>query len=142
MNPPEENSDDNLEEAQASHTSPEEQSRQTAERLRDTITELASQLRPFPSFHGMTTLQAIELELPTGSDFQPPPELGCVVVLEDGEISELDLKLISGPDNSADFDQIEEFTELDLPPEQFIAYATVAVQLLQAEIDRRGGANS
>jgi len=61
-------------------------------------------------------------------------------VLEDGEISELDLKLISGQDNSADFDQIEEFTELDLPAEQFIAYATVAVQLLQAEIERRGGA--
>ena len=72
-------------------------------------------------------------------DTVPPPQLGCVVVLEDGEISELDLKLISGPDNSSDFDQIEEFTELDLPPEQFIAYAKVAVQLLQAEIERRGG---
>ena len=87
----------------------------------------------------MKTLRAIELELPAGSGFQPPPQLGCVVVLEDGEISELDLKLISGPDNSADFDQIEEFTKLDLPPEQFIAYAKVAVQLLQAEIERRGG---
>ena len=87
----------------------------------------------------MNTLRAIELELPAGSGFEPPPQLGCVVVLEDGEISELDLKLISGPDNSSDFDQIEEFTELDLPPEQFIAYAKVAVQLLQAEIERRGG---
>jgi len=142
MKPPEEHSEDSSGEASASHASPEEHSRQTAARLRDTVAELAFQLRPFPSFHGMTTLQAIELELPPGSGFLPPPELGCVVVLEDGEISELDLKLISGPDNSADFDQIEEFTELDLPPEQFIAYATVAVQLLQAEIERRGGAIS
>ena len=135
MNPPEER----YEAGQASYTPPEDHSRQTAESLRDSVSELASQLRPFPPFFGMNTLRAIELELPAGSEFQPPPQLGCVVVLEDGEISELDLKLISGPDNSADFDQIEEFTELDLPPEQFIAYAKVAVQLLQAEIERRGG---
>ena len=61
------------------------------------------------------------------------------MVLEDGDISELDLKLISGPDNSAGLDQIEEFTELNLPPEQFIAYASVAVRLLQNEIERRTG---
>ena len=91
---------------------------------------LASQLRPFPSFNGMNTLRAIELELPPGSGFQPPPELGCVVVLEGGEISELDLKSIAGPDGPADIDQVE----------QFIAYATVAAQLLQAEVDLRGGA--
>ena len=90
----------------------------------------------------MSTIQAIELELPAGSGFQPPPELGCVVVLPDGEISELDLKNIPGPDGPADVDQVEEFTELDLPPEQYIAYATVAVQLLQAEIERRAGAGA
>ncbi len=61
------------------------------------------------------------------------------MVLADGEISELDLKMIPGPDGPADVDQVEEFTELDLPPEQYIAYATVAVRLLQAEIKRRGG---
>ena len=135
MNPPEER----YEEGQASYTPPEDHSRQTAESLRESVSELASQLRPFPPFFGMNTLRAIELELPPGSGFQPPPELGCVVVLEDGEISELDLKLIGGPDNSADFDQIEEFTELDLASDVFIAYATVAVQLLQAEIERRDG---
>lgn len=102
------------------------------------MVELASRLRPFPAFFGMSTLQAIELELPSGSGFQPPPELGCVVVLADGEISELDLKMIPGPDGPNDIDQVERFTELDLPPEQYIAYATVAVRLLQAEIDRRG----
>ncbi len=87
----------------------------------------------------MNTLQAIELELPPGSGFQPPPELGCVVVLPDGEIAELDLKMIRGPDGPADIDQVEEFRELDLVPEHYIAYATVAVQLLQGEIGRRGG---
>ena len=122
-----------------SHASPEQHSRETAARLRAAVADLAAQLRPFPSFFGMQTLQAIELELPPGSGFQPPPELGCVVVLPDGEISELDLKMIPGATGPIDVDQVEQFTELDLPSEQYIAYATVAVQLLQEEIGRRGG---
>ncbi len=87
----------------------------------------------------MSTLRAIELELPSGSGVQPPPDLGCVVVLPDGEIAELDLKMIPGSHGPTDVDQVEEFTELDLPPGQYIAYATVAVRLLQDEIKRRGG---
>ncbi len=130
------------EEISPERLSPEEHSRETADRLRAAVAGLATQLRPFPGFFGMSTIQAIELELPAGSGFQAPPELGCVVVLPDGEISELDLKNIPGPDGPADVDQVEEFTGLDLPPEQYIAYATVAVQLLQAEIERRGGVGS
>jgi len=114
--------------------SPEDHARATADRLRATVAELASQLRPFPGFFGMSTLQAIELELPCGSGIQPTPELGCVVILQDGEISELDLMNIAGPDGPDDV------TELDLPANQYIAYATVAVRLLQAEIERRGRA--
>jgi len=131
---------ENSSEDTSGNTSPEEHSRETAERLRAAVAGLASQLRPFPGFFGMSTIQAIELELPPGSGFQSTPELGCVVVLPAGEISELDLKNIPGPDGPADVDQVEEFTELDLPLERYIAYATVAVQLLQAEIERRGGA--
>jgi len=130
---------DSSSDSPGTHSSPEEHSRETAERLRVAVAELASQLRPFPTFYGMSTLRAIELELPTGSAVQPPPELGCVVVLPDGEISELDLRNIPGPDGPDAMDQVEEFTELDLPPVQFIAYATVAVQLLQVEIQRRSG---
>ncbi len=121
------------------HPSPEEHARDTAQRLRARVAELATQLRPFPPFLGMNTIQAVELELPPDSGFRPPPELGCVVVLPDGEISELDLKMIPGPYGPTDVDQVEQFTELDLPPEQYIAYATVAVQLLQTEIKKRGG---
>ena len=118
--------------------SPEDHARATADRLRATVAALASQLRPFPGFFGMSTLQAVELELPSGSGVQPTPELGCVVILQDGEISELDLMNIAGPDGPDDVDQVERFTELDLPANQYIAYATVAVRLLQAEIERRG----
>lgn len=121
--------------------SPEDHARATAGRLRATVAELASQLRPFPGFFGMSTLQAIELELPSGSGVQPTPELGCVVILQDGEISELDLMNIAGPDGPDDVDQVERFTELDLPADHYIAYAAVAVRLLQAEIERRGRAD-
>ena len=93
--------------------------------------ELTTGLRPFPAFMGMNTLQAIELELPVGSGVRPPPELGCVVVLPNREISEVDLKTIPGAYGPAEVDQVEQFTELDLSPEQYIAYATVVVQLLQ-----------
>ena len=127
------------EDSASSHTSPGDHARETAGRLRATVAELASQLRPFPPFLGMSTLQAIELELPSGSGFDPPPERGCVVVLPDGEIAELDLMTIRGPDGPTAIDQVEEFRELNLTPEQYIAYATVAVQLLQAESARRGG---
>ena len=131
-----------LEDSSSPHLPPEEHSRVTAERLRETVAGLAAQLRPFPPFLGMSTLQAIELELPPGSGFKPPPELGCVVVLPDGEISELNLKAIPGANGPTDVDQVEEFRELDLPPEQYIAYATVAVQLLQEEMKQRGSTSS
>ena len=118
--------------------SPEDHARATADRLRAMVAALASQLRPFPGFFGMSTLQAVELELPSGSGVQPTPELGCVVILQDGQISELGLMNIAGPDGPDDVDQVERFTELDLPANQYIAYAMVAVRLLQAEIERRG----
>ena len=127
------------EEPSSRQITPDEHARDTAQRLREAVAGLALELRPFPAFFGMTTLQAIELELPAGSGVQPPPELGCVVVLPNGEISELDLKTIPGSHGPSDIDQVEEFTELDLAPEQYIAYATVAVRLLQEEIKRRGG---
>jgi hypothetical protein len=43
----------------------------------------------------------------------------------------VDLKTIPGACGPAQVRQVEQFTELDLSPEQYIAYATVVVQLLQ-----------
>ena len=93
--------------------------------------ELAIGLRPFPAFMGTNTLQAVELELPVGFGVRPPFELECVAVLPNGEISEVDLTTFLGAYGSAAVDRVEQFTELDLSPEQYIAYATVVVQLLQ-----------
>ena len=121
------------------NSSPELRPEESADRLRKTVARLANQVRPFPAFHGMSTLQAIELELPPDLEFQQSLDLGCVVLLPNGEISELDLRMIPGAVGPAEVDQVEQFRELDLPAEQYIAYATLAVQLLLIEIARQTG---
>ena len=67
--------------------------------------KLAGRLRPFPAFMGMTSLQAIELEPPP----DPRNQWGCVVVLPDGEICELELEVIPGPAGPTDVDQVDRY---------------------------------
>jgi hypothetical protein len=109
---------------------------ETAGRLHDVVANLAARLRPFPAFLNMTTVQAIELEPPAGS----AADLGCVVVLPDGEICELELKTIPGPGSPSEVDQVEEYRELELPPEQYVLYAASAIGVLYEELRRRGEA--
>ena len=115
----------------------EAQLRGMADRLRSTVVALAAKLDPFPSFYGMATLQAIELEMPPGPEFQLPDDIGCVVILPNGQISELDLRMIPGAVGPTEVDHVEQITELDLTPDQYIAYATAALQRLQIEIARQ-----
>ena len=95
---------------------------------------MAGMLRPFPAFMGMTSLQAIELE--------PPPESmnnwGCVVVLSDGEICELELEVIPGPVGPADVDQVDKLRPLELSVEDYIHFAAAALRLMARELGRRG----
>ena len=107
---------------------------ETAAWLHHVVASLAARLRPFPEFLNMATIQAIELELPEG----PARELGCVVVLPDGEICELELKVIPGASGPSEVDQVEEYRQLDLPPEQYIQYAASAIGALYEELRRRG----
>ena len=88
-------------------------------RLHELVAGLAIRLRPFPAFMGMTTIQAVELE----PGINDKPDRGCVVVLSDGQICELELKLMAGAEGVSDVDQTEQFTELDLPPDEYIVYA-------------------
>ncbi len=99
------------------------------------VAELCGRLRPFPAFLGMTTIQAIELDL------NPPPliDLGCVVVTPDGTIAELDVTAIPGVVGVLEVDQVEEFRPLDLPVQTRLTYLTEAVRVLAAEIVRRDG---
>ena len=81
----------------------------------------------------MVSLQAVELDPPV----DPTPDRGCVVVLPDGEIVELDLTAVPSIRGVRDIDQVEEFRELELPPEEYILYASTAIRLLCQELRRR-----
>ena len=107
---------------------------ETALQLRSLLADLASRLRPFPAFLNMVSVQAIELEPLPGA----PQDRGCVVVLPGGEICELDLLSLPGIQGVIDFDQVEQLLELELPPEEYIVYASSAIRLLYQELRGRG----
>ncbi|MBI4233322.1 MAG: hypothetical protein HY686_02680 [Chloroflexi bacterium] len=98
----------------------------TAEQLAQVLHELASALDPFPAFLGMPTIQAVEVEPQGPRD----PELGCVVVCPDGELYELNIRLIPGPPDIGGVDQVEEFKPLQLAPSAYVAYAHCAIASL------------
>ena len=110
---------------------------ETAARLREAVGRLAPQLRPFPAFLNMTSVQAIELEPPPGVS-AGAADLGCVVVLPDGQICELELEVIPGPAGPADVEQIEKYTPLDVAAEDYIHFAAAALRLMSRELLRRG----
>ena len=116
------------------YPSPKELLEQTATGMRQVLTDLASQLRPFPAFMNMVSLQAIELEPLPGTS----ADLGCVVVLPEGEICELDLQLMPGVEGVRDVDTVEELTELELVAEDYITYATQAMRLIYRELEKPG----
>ena len=107
---------------------------QTAARLREVLTDLASRLRPFPAFMNMVSLQAIELDPLPGAS----ADLGCVVVIPGGEICELDLRLLPGIEGVRDVDTVEELTELELAAEDYITYASLAIRSIYQELEKRG----
>ena len=104
-----------------------------AARLRELLARLAPDLRPFPAFLNMVSVQAIELE--PVSDMSK--EHGCVVVLPDGEICELELKAVPGIEGISEVDQLEDFRPLDLSPEDYIIYAAAAIRAIYLEVRRR-----
>ncbi len=104
-----------------------------AANLGEAVAGLAGQLRPFPAFMGMTSLQAIELEPPPDSK----AEWGCVVVLPDGEICELELEVIPGPAGPTDVEQVDNYRPLELSAEDYIHFAAAALRAMGRELQRR-----
>ena len=105
-----------------------------AKNLRSLLVEVATSLRPFPSFMGMVSIQAVELE----PLLAPASDLGCVVVNPEGEICRLDIAEISGISGLTDAEQVEEFQPLDLSALEYIVYANAAIEILTEELRRRG----
>ena len=107
---------------------------ETAAHLRLALGEMALRLRPFPAFMNMVSLQAVELEPGPAT----PGDQGCVVVLPEGEICKLELKIAPATEGSEEIDSVDELSELELAPEDYITYASAAIRLLYLELRRRG----
>lgn len=107
---------------------------ETAAALGETLAELAGRLRPFPAFLGMASVQAVELEPP----LTPARDVGCLVVTPEGRICQLDLRAMAGIAGLTETEPVEEFSEPELSAAEYISYAATAIQLLAAELRRRG----
>ncbi len=97
-----------------------------AEALRAQVKEAASLIDPFPPFPGAVFAYGIEVEPPGGAD----PELGCVILGNDGALYELSIGLDTtqaalGADAAGE--RHEELRPLDIPPERYIPYAHAAI---------------
>ena len=107
---------------------------EAAGRLEAVLVELSHRLRPFPAFMGMVSVQAVEVD-PPGI---PSRELGCVVVDPDGQLCALEITAIDGIVGLTETEQVEEFQPLELSPLEYVIYAATAIELLAAELRRRG----
>lgn len=113
----------------------------TALQLRQLLEEACSQLRPFPPFPGAFFTNAIEVEA-SGAE---SPERGCVVVGEDGELYELEMKIdFSEGDTDPVSARDETLTKLELHPRDYVVLAYEALVrvtehlLERAEQETRG----
>lgn len=108
---------------------------ESVSKLETMLVELCRRLDPFPAFLGMSTIQAVELE----PALLPPADRGCVVVIPDGSIAELDLTAIPGVVGVLEVDQVDEFKPLgDLSVEEYLVYLSAAIRALSREVQRRG----
>lgn len=103
-----------------------------AEQLRELLRRLVGEVDPLPPFPGSMFTYGIEVPPPAGSP------LGCVIVGEDGELSELQLGLddeavASGGDAVAA--RIEHLEPLELTSATYIAYAYEAARTVITYLD-------
>lgn len=96
----------------------------TANHLRELLLAAVAELRPFPSFPNAMFTNAIECDAGPVAD----PGRGCIVVMEDGELYELEM----GVDHDAieltgSWDPVtarkETLKKVDLHPREYIVYA-------------------
>ncbi len=120
-----------------------------AQQLRFLLEEAAKQLRPFPPFPGAFFTDALEVNL----EGVERPDLGCIVVAEDGELYELEMHIDFGEEFGDVVDPVQARDETlkkleDLHPRDYVVLAynalTQLTELLieQAEQTQRHGASS
>jgi hypothetical protein len=93
--------------------------------LRRQLQQLATRIDPFPVFPGAVFAYGIEVEPEDG----PVPDLGCVILGDDGALYELEIGLDSTrAGEAASGERYEELKRLDVPDEVYVAYAEAAVR--------------
>ena len=112
-----------------------------AQQLRLLLKETAGALRPFPPFPGAFFTCAVEVNL----EGVERPDLGCIVVAEDGELYELEMKIDFGEEFGDVIDPVQAREERlkkleDLHPRDEIVLAynalTQVTELLLEAQDR------
>jgi len=109
-----------------------------AQQLRTLLEEAARELRPFPPFPGAFFTNAVEVNL----EGVERPDLGCIVVAEDGELYELEMKIDFGDEFGDIVDPVQAREETlkkleDLHPRDYIVLAYNALtQLTELLLER------
>jgi hypothetical protein len=109
-----------------------------AEQLRVLLHEAAQELRPFPPFPGAFFTNAVEVSL----EGVERSDIGCIVVADDGELYELEMKIDFGEEFGEVVDPVqardETLTKLeDLHPRDYIVLAYNALsQLTELLLER------
>ena len=96
----------------------------TAAQLRELLEQACLQLRPFPPFPNALFTNAIEIEGGPVED----PELGCIVVAEDGELYELEFGIDHDSiELTGSWDPVtarkETLKKVSLHPRDYVVYA-------------------
>ncbi|MBI5285940.1 MAG: hypothetical protein HY874_12700 [Chloroflexi bacterium] len=116
----------------------------TAQQLRMLLQEAAKELRPFPPFPGAFFTNAVEVSL----EGVERPDLGCIVVAEDGELYELEMKIDFGEEFGDVIDPVQAREETlkkmdDLHPRDFVVLAYSALtQLTELLLEQHADASA
>jgi hypothetical protein len=110
-----------------------------AQQLRLLLAEAAKELRPFPPFPGAFFTNAIEVTV----EGVGRPEFGCIVVAEDGELYELEIKIDFGEEFGDVIDPVqardETLKKLDrLHPRDYVVLAYDALAQISELLLERG----
>lgn len=113
----------------------------TALQLAALLEEAAKELRPFPPFPGAFFTNAIEVDL-AGVE---RPDIGCIVVGDDGGLYELEMKIDFGEEFGEVIDPVQAREETlkkldDLHPRDYIVLAHNALsRITELLLERDGG---
>ncbi len=116
----------------------------TAQQLRLLLQEAAKDLRPFPPFPGAFFTNAVEVSL----EGVERPDLGCIVVAEDGELYELEMKIDFGEEFGDVIDPVQAREETlqkmdDLHPRDYVVLAYSALtQLTELLLEQHADASA